>query len=86
MPLAYSFHAISYEYRSFNHILCTEDAMSFPAYGVEVYRHDTSGCTMIDSIPGITTRHEKIERLLDLLNRAQVSPIHFRDTVEDFLS
>jgi len=86
MSLAYALDAVTYEYRSFTHILNTEDNISYLAYGVEVYRHDFSGYEKVDCIHGITTRVEKINRLLDLLNRAQVSPRHFRDTVEDFLS
>lgn len=86
MSLAYVLEAATYEYRSFTHILTTEDNMSYLAYGIELYRHDISGCKKIDCIHGITTRSEKMNRLLEILNRAQVSPCHFRDTVEDFLS
>ncbi len=86
MSLAYALDAATYEYRSFTHILNTEDNMSYLAYGIEVYRHDISGYKKVDCIHGITTRSEKMNRLLEILNRAQVSPCHFRDTVEDFLS
>lgn len=86
MSLAYVLNTVTYEYRPFTHILNTEDALSFLAYGIEVYRHDFSGSTKVDSLSGITTRYDKVNRLLDLLNRAQVSPCHFRDTVEDFLA
>ena len=86
MSLAYKLEAVTYEYRSFTHILDTEDNISYLAYGVEVYRHDYAGYEKVDSLRGITTKAEKMNRLLDLLNRAQVSPCHFRDMVEDFLS
>lgn len=86
MSLAYASNTVTYEYRSFTHTLNTEDNLSYLAYGIEAYRHDISGCTKVDCIHGITTRYEKMNRLLGLLNRAQVSPYHFRDTVEDFLS
>ena len=86
MSLAYALDAATYEYRSFTHILNTEDNISYLAYGVEVYRHDFSGYKKVDCIHGITTRVEKMNRLLEQLNRAQVSPCHFRDVVEDFLS
>ena len=86
MSLAYALDAATYEYRSFTHILNTEDNISYLAYGVEVYRHDFSGYEKVDCIHGITTRVEKINHLLEQLNRAQVSPHHFRDVVEDFLS
>lgn len=86
MSLAYALNTVSYEYRSFPHILNTEDNLSYLAYGIEVYRHDIAGYEKVDAIRGITTRVEKMNRLVELLNRAQVSPCHFRDTVEDFLA
>ncbi len=86
MSLAYAFDAVTYEYRSFTHLLDTEDGLSLLSYGIEVYRHDMTNHSKVGCIPGITTRIEKINRLLDTLNRAQVSPCHFRDVVEDFLS
>ena len=86
MSLAYALDAVTYEYRSFTHILNTEDNLSYLAYGIEVYRHDFTGCEKLDCIHGITTRIEKMNRLLERLNHAQVSPCHFRDVVEDFLS
>jgi len=86
MSLAYAFNTVTYEYRSFTHILNTEDNLSYLAYGIEVYRHDFSGCEKVDCIHGITTKNEKMNRLLEVLNRAQVSPCHFRDVIEDFLS
>ena len=86
MSLAYALDAVTYEYRSFTHILNTDDNMSYLAYGIEVYRHDFSGYEKVDCIHGITTRVEKMNRLLELLNRSQVSPCHFHDVVEDFLS
>lgn len=86
MSLAYKLEAATYEYHSFTHILNSEDNISYLAYGVEVYRHDYTGYEKVDSLRGITTKAEKMNRLLDLLNRAQVSPCHFRDVVEDFLS
>lgn len=83
---AFAFNTVSYEYRSFSHILTTEDDICFLAYGIEVYRHDGSGYQRVDCIHGLTTRHDKITQLLDVLNRTQVAPCHFRDVVEDFLS
>lgn len=86
MSLAYALNNEIFEYRSFTHILDTEDNVSFLAYGVELVRHDLTGSETIDCIKGITTRREKMEKLLNVLNRAQVSPRHFHDIVEDFLS
>lgn len=86
MSLAYALNIDTYEYRSFTHILDTEDNLSFLAYGIELIRHDITGSSVIDCIKGITTRREKAENLLDLLNRSQVSPRHFHDIVEDYLS
>ena len=86
MSLAYAFNTVTYEYRSFTHILNTEDNLSYLAYGIEVYRHNLSGYEKVDCIHSITTKHDKMNRLLELLNRAQVSPCQFRDVIEDFLS
>lgn len=86
MSLAYALDTVTYEYRSFSHIFDSEDSISYLAYGIEVYRHDFSGYQKIDCVHSLTTRHDKISCLLDLLNRSQVSPCHFRDVIEDFLS
>jgi len=86
MSLVCMLNDTRYEYRSFTHILNTEDSLSFLAYGIELYVHDTNGCTKLDCIHGITTNFEKITELLGLLNRAQVYPCHFRDVIEDYLS
>ena len=86
MSLPDALNEAAYEYRSFTHILNTEDNIAYLTYGIEVYRHDISGSRKVDCIYDITTRPQKISQLLELLNRAQVSPRHFRDTVEDYLS
>lgn len=86
MCLVYVLGDLKYEYRSFTHILNTEDSVSFLAYGIELYVHNSNGCTKLDCIHGITTHYEKMHELLDILNRTQVCPCHFRDVVEDFLS
>lgn len=86
MSLAYALNNATYEYRPFTHILNTEDNVSYLAYGIELFRHDIGTSTKVDSIKGITTRREKMEKILEVLNRAQVSPSHFRDTLEDLLS
>ncbi len=86
MSLAYALNNETYEYRSFTHILDTEDNLSFLAYGIELIRHTIAGSETVDSIRGITTRRETMEKLLHTLNCAQVSPRHFHDIVEDFLA
>lgn len=86
MSLAYALNNETYEYRSFTHILDTEDKLSFLAYGIELIHHTIAGSEAVDSIRGITTRRETAEKLLHTLNRAQVSPLHFHDIVEDFLA
>lgn len=86
MSLAYAINTVTYEYRSFTHMLNTEDNLSYLAYGIEVYRHNLSGYEKVDCIHAITTKHDKMNRLLELLNRARVSPCQLRDVIEDFLS
>ncbi len=41
---------------------------------------------MVDCIADITPDLQKAEYLADLLNRNQVSLLHFRDVVEDYIA
>lgn len=39
-----------------------------------------------EHIPDISTRAELVERIVEALNRCEVSPLHFREIVEDLLA
>lgn len=79
-------HSSFYEYRFFSHSFCPEDTDPCLAYGITLYRTCDDAPQIVDRIPAITTRKEKITWITDLLNRTQVSPIHFRDVIEDLLA
>lgn len=51
------------------------------SYGVKVTGEDGEEA----SVPNLTVSVERIDGLLELLRRNQVSPVHLRDVVEDWL-
>ena len=57
------------------------------SYGIVIYANaDEDGTvTIIDSIRDITSDKEKLARLVDECNRLELSPIHLRDVIEDFI-
>lgn len=49
-------------------------------------KHDTYGITYgAKIIKDISTERQKIERLINLCNALDLSPIHIEDVIEDFL-
>lgn len=74
-----------YLYRAFSHAFEHDEGLC-EAFGIELLRNMPTGMELIDRVAAVTTRFEFASRLIDLLNRAQVSPCHFRDVLEDFLS
>lgn len=75
-----------YNYRSFQHPFFPEEAEPCLAYGIALYRTDSSMSEPLASIPAITTQKDKVTRMTALLNRAQVSPSHFYDVIDDLLA
>lgn len=57
------------------------------SYGIVIYANaDEDGtATIIDSIRDITADKEKLAHLVDECNRLELSPIHLRDVIEDFV-
>lgn len=51
-------------------------------YGIDVYH---KGCKLCE-VKDITVDREKLERLISLCNREQLSLLHLWDVVEDFLA
>ena len=39
-----------------------------------------------DIVPDISTHPELVERMVEALNRCEVSPVHFREVLEDLLA
>lgn len=58
-----------------------EDVGEYRCYGIEVRK----GELVLERIRDIDTNREGVEKLCDLCNKRELSPIHFRDVVEDYL-
>lgn len=56
----------------------SDDHIDYIGYGIR----DNDSDLLINDI---TTDKKKLEELVDTMNRLQVSPIHVRDIIEDFL-
>lgn len=66
-------------------VICTKDNLdgNFCCnYGIEIISNDT----VIRRVEDITFSKEKITVFADACNRCQISPIHFDDVLENFLS
>ncbi len=57
----------------------SDDNINYIGYGI----HETESNLIINDI---TTDKARLEQLVDTMNRLQVSPIHARDVVDDFLA
>ncbi len=58
------------------------------SYGIAVYADAKSDgtATIVASARDLTSDKSKINSLVDKCNRLELSPIHFYDVVEDFLT
>lgn len=66
-------------------VICTEghlDGRPRTGYGIEIVRDKA----VIGRFEDITFSKEKINYFADVCNRCQVSPVHFNDVLENFLS
>lgn len=54
-------------------------------YGLQARRKTKTGWEQIGLIHDVTTRRCFAKRLAELFNRHQLSPLHFRDVIEDML-
>lgn len=52
------------------------------SYGVRITSRASGECS---EIPNVTISTSRIDELMDLLVRNQVSPVHLRDVVDDWL-
>ena len=62
--------------------ITNEDIGTYISYGIEL----RYGEEIIDRISDIGTDREGIENLCRLCNDLKLSPIHFREVVEDYLN
>ncbi len=63
-------------------LMFLEDVGEYKSYGIEL----REGERVIERIRDIDTNREGVEALCALCNKLKVSPNHFRDVVEDYLS
>lgn len=61
------------------------DLGQYLTYGLRAQRKTGSGWEEIELIHDVTTHFGFAKRLSELFNRHQLSPIHFRDAVEDII-
>lgn len=54
-------------------------------YGLRAWRKTEAGGEEVDFIPDVTTQPRFAELLAELFNRCQLSPLHFREVLEDML-
>lgn len=59
-----------------------EDVGEYKSYGIEL----RDGERVIERIRDIDTDREGVEKLCALCNELELSQIHFRDVVDDYLS
>ena len=58
------------------------------SYGIAVYS-DSPGdgfATVLASVNDISSDREKLEKLVEICNRAELSMIHLNDVIDDFLA
>ncbi len=65
--------------------MCTDDNISYTAFGIRVLSTDTpQECEMLN-ISDISCDASKISRLAELCNELQLDPIHLHDVIDDIL-
>lgn len=65
----------------------TVNGVSRTSYGIAAYSDaDVDGTvTVVASVRDITSCREKVDGLVELCNRLELSPIHLTDVIEDIL-
>lgn len=86
MAFMFLMNGFTYEYTPFHSLYEVEPSVSSYFYGISLQRYDEKQHLTLAKIAGITTSREKILKLAELLAGQMVSPYHFRDVVEDFLT
>ena len=71
----------------------TEEAYSFSgsirkAYGIAAYSNAPCDgtATVLASVNDISSERDKLEELVQICNRAELSLVHLNDVIEDFLA
>ena len=72
-------------YRLFAERLRDEDAGEYLTYGISLYEVIGRTCVLVDECPDVTLNYIRASRLVQQLNTGQLSPLHFREVIEDFI-
>jgi len=59
----------------------TIEGITAKSYGIKCSPQNTAPVQITD----ISTDRDKVERLVEIMNRLEVSPVHFEDIIEDEL-
>jgi len=59
----------------------TIDDILYTTYGISYYENNI----VIETLFDISLNRNKVEKICDFLNKYQISHVHFKDIVEDFL-
>ena len=74
-----------WSYRYVKEIRNTPEFGQYLTYGLQVGRKTEEGYVLVECIHDITVKQQLAENLAEAFSRCQLSPIHFRDAVEDML-
>ena len=70
-------------------LLCSR--LTFPGgvrdtYGIALCEQSAGECVILASAVDLTCDRAVAERLVETCNRLDLSPVHFREVIEDFLA
>ncbi len=55
------------------------------AFGIQCEKVEDGKAALLQAIGDISTSRQRVDTLAERCTRAQLSPLHFRDVVDDFL-
>lgn len=70
-----------YRYTAVCEKLYSDELGEYESYGIEIRKNGELVCRVSD----ISTDKDELERLAELCEREELSPIHIYDVIEDFL-
>jgi len=75
----------TYTYSVVEQQCCSGELGAYRTYGIQVAGRMPNGWEIVEVIHDIVFSREAAELMAALFTRYQLSPIHFRDVVEDML-
>lgn len=76
-------HIIECTYSLIENTVCGESGIGYIVYGIAVLNRMGK---ITDSISDISCNKVDCEKLIELFNKENLSPVHFHDAVEDWLN